>query len=267
MAYLDSVTRLGPGGGPRPQYVGFAAQASAALTADLAESTIVAGGQTIVITLTEDTWVAAGATFNAQRQNILDGITGATFISAQDVTTVVRTSDTVVTITLTAVAGYSIDSDEVGAVIVPATALSGGNALNAGTFTVSDDVQPVDSQFSGGYGALNAYNAWRQRKRRRDEERKRLLEQLEDIEDELDREIAELIHSDDEPEVEELREIVVNAFSDADAELVRDYSERVSKAFIRAATQQNYSALMAFHREMDRAMEEEEFLLMSVLLH
>jgi hypothetical protein len=45
-------------------------------TAD--ETDIVAGGRTIILTLTSETWVAAGATFNAQRQNIINGLTAAT---------------------------------------------------------------------------------------------------------------------------------------------------------------------------------------------
>ena len=56
MAYLDAITRLGPGGGPRAQYAGFAASASAALTgtaiAGLTEAQVVTGGETIIITLT-----------------------------------------------------------------------------------------------------------------------------------------------------------------------------------------------------------------------
>ncbi len=48
------------------QYAGFAATPSAAITGTLSdggfENEIVAGSETIIITLTNDTWVAAGAT-------------------------------------------------------------------------------------------------------------------------------------------------------------------------------------------------------------
>ena len=37
-------------------------------------SDVASGGKTIILTLTNDTWVADGATFNAQRQNIINGI-------------------------------------------------------------------------------------------------------------------------------------------------------------------------------------------------
>lgn len=111
--------------------------ASASVSTSLAESSVIAGGETIVITLVGDTWIAD---ITAQRQNILDGITGTTFIASQDVSTVVRTSDTVVTITLQAVPGYKISGDETGSVLVPASALAGASNLDAGTFTVTDDV-------------------------------------------------------------------------------------------------------------------------------
>ena len=115
-------------------------------TAD--EADIVAGGKTIILTLTGDTWVAAGATFDAQRQPILDGLT-----SAQTETTgwnnevrdnevvgaVVRTSDTVVTITWTAAASYDITANETIEVTIPAAALvtSASAVVATPTFTVS----------------------------------------------------------------------------------------------------------------------------------
>ena len=56
------------------------ASASAALTGEVTESIteadIVAGGKRIILTLTGDTWVAAGATFDAQRQAIINGLDG-----------------------------------------------------------------------------------------------------------------------------------------------------------------------------------------------
>jgi len=125
--------------------------ASAAITgtavATINEADIVTGGKTIIITLTGDTWVAAGATFNAQRQNIIDGLDAASSPAngwnnevrdKEVVTAVVRTSDTIVTITLTAQAGYDISSQEVITVTIPATALvtSSSEIIGVPTFTV-----------------------------------------------------------------------------------------------------------------------------------
>ena len=114
----------------------FVSSGSAAITgtatASIAEADIVAGGKTIIITLTGDTWVASGATFDAQRQNIIDGLDAASSPTngwnneVRDklaVGTVVRTSDTVVTITLSAQSGYNISAQETITVTVPASAL------------------------------------------------------------------------------------------------------------------------------------------------
>lgn len=111
-----------------------------ATTAPFREGNVVTGGFTIILTLTGDTWVASGATFNAQRQAIINGM-----VSAQSethgwnaevtakiaVTDVVRTSNTVVTITLDAEAAYNITALETVTITVPASALSGGIALVA----------------------------------------------------------------------------------------------------------------------------------------
>lgn len=135
-------TRLGLYGGPRSALGAGAAIASATLSGSLSltEAQIVSGGQQIVITLTNDTWVAAGATFNAQRQNIIDGLTSAQSEATgwnaevrdnEVVTAVVRTSDTVVTITLTAAASYDVTADETITATIPATALTGGAEIVA----------------------------------------------------------------------------------------------------------------------------------------
>jgi len=124
--------------------------ATAALTGTVTTATeadIVAGGKTIILTLTGDTWVAAGATFDAQRQNIINGIdsaqaeaTGwdAVVKALQGVAGVVRTSNTVVTITLDAQATYDITATETVTATIPATALTGALALVASpTFQIT----------------------------------------------------------------------------------------------------------------------------------
>jgi len=132
----------------------FAARspATCALTGTVTTATetdIVTGGKTIILTLTNDTWVASGATFDAQRQNIIDGIDSAqaeaagwdaTVKATQGVAGVVRTSNTVVTITLDAQATYNITATETITATVPATALTGGSAIIA---TPTFDVTPV----------------------------------------------------------------------------------------------------------------------------
>jgi len=128
--------------------------------AGLTEAEVVAGGETIIITLTNDTWVAAGATFNAQRQNIIDGldsaqseVTGwnAEVRDNEVVTAVVRTSDTVVTITLSAAAAYDVTADETITVTVPASALvtSATELTATPTIAVTADAEVVQNLGGG----------------------------------------------------------------------------------------------------------------------
>ena len=106
------------------------------------------GGGTIIITLTDTTWVAAGVAFDAERSNIIQGLDSAqseTYgwnAEVRDritVGSVVRTSDTVVTITLTAseVAAYRVDSNETITVTVPASAVADGPLTATPTITIT----------------------------------------------------------------------------------------------------------------------------------
>lgn len=106
------------------------------LTANAAN--IVSGGRTITLTLPAQqawAWASAGAAFDAQRAGILAGLVSlgnqlhgwnAEVVPALSVTNVVRTSNTVVTITLPAVAAYAITQIETVHATVPSTAISGG---------------------------------------------------------------------------------------------------------------------------------------------
>lgn len=130
----------------------FGSQAASAsitgtATASITEEDIVAGGKTVIITLSNDTWVASGGTFDGQRQNIINGMdsaqaegTGwdAVVKALQGVAGVARTSDTVVTVTLDAQATYNVTATETITVTVPATAVTGGLAIvGSPVFTVS----------------------------------------------------------------------------------------------------------------------------------
>ena len=114
----------------------------------ITEADVVSGGETSIITLTNDTWVAAGATFEAQRQAIINGFDAASSptngwnneVQANEVVTaVVRTSATVVTVTWTAAASYDISSTETITCTIPNAALvtSGSDIIVTPTFTVT----------------------------------------------------------------------------------------------------------------------------------
>jgi len=248
--------------------------------AGLTEAEVVAGGETIIITLTNDTWVAAGATFNAQRQNIIDGLDSAQSEATgwnaevrdkEVVTAVVRTSDTVVTITLSAAAAYDVTADETITVTVPASALvTSVSALTATpTIGVTADVEAEEpeEQPSGGYGYWNAYSGWRQRKRRKKRRIDQLRKELAEIEQPVDREIGLLLLkeralSEQEQAIADLEKIVDEHYSNKLTQEME--SERLRKAFVRAYMQKNYSAIEALEREMERHREEEEFLVLMI---
>jgi hypothetical protein len=115
------------------------------------EAEVVTGGKTIILTLTGDTWVAAGTGpigSTADTQAIIDGLTAAATptngwnneVRDKEVTTaVVRTSNTVCTITLTAAAAYDVAATETITATIPAAALvtSASPVVSSPTFTVT----------------------------------------------------------------------------------------------------------------------------------
>ena len=145
--------------------VAVSAAVSGTITPSATEGEIVSGGKTIVIDLTGDTWVAAGGTFDAQRQNIINGITSAQSETTgwnneardkQGVTGVVRTDDNTVTITLDAQSGYDITADETITVTVPASALVTSSDPVVATPTFDITVLLVSAAVSGSITPLAA---------------------------------------------------------------------------------------------------------------
>jgi len=110
------------------------------------EAEVVTGGQTLLIDIEEAIFVPAGTQFDAVRQAIIDGLDSdgaeaagwnAELRDAMAVSTVVRTSDTRVTITLPATAGYVITADETITVTLPKEAIEGGQEDSVvGTVTI-----------------------------------------------------------------------------------------------------------------------------------
>ncbi len=143
---------------------------SAALTGTFvsavpSESDIRAGGKTIIITLTgSHVWEDAGANFNSERQNIIDSFFSDgsedngwdAELSNVPVTDVVRTSATVVTITLSALATFNITEIEVLRCTLPASVFKSTQpadsiaADNALTITVNLTFSSRIMVFTGG---------------------------------------------------------------------------------------------------------------------
>jgi len=159
---MAAVTRLGLYGGTRSPYGDFSGKvigpASVAITDTTAftETLVRLGGEIIVITLTNDTWVAAGIPFSQQRQNILNGISSAQseitgwnkeVRDKESIVSVVRTSDVIVTITLSAALDYDITVAEVITVTVPDEALTNSSVAVIGipTIGVTADVPILEN--------------------------------------------------------------------------------------------------------------------------
>ena len=125
------------------------------ITATVNEADIVAGGKTLIITLTNTTWIAAGAgSFGLVRDDIIAGCDSAQSEATgwdlvpkvtQSIEGVIRTSDTVVTITWDAFATYNISAQETITVTVPAAAtVAGVGPVATPTFTIDTASAPVE---------------------------------------------------------------------------------------------------------------------------
>lgn len=128
----------------------ISAAVTGTITASVNEADIVAGSKTLIITLTNDTWIAAGAgSFDLQRDEIIAGVDSAQSEATgwdlvpkvtQSLGGVVRTSDTVVTITWDAFPTYNITAQEDITVTIPGTAVSSGvSTVATPTFTISTE--------------------------------------------------------------------------------------------------------------------------------
>ncbi|MDH4275506.1 MAG: OmpA family protein, partial [Gammaproteobacteria bacterium] len=106
------------------------------------------GGNTLLLTVASNQWAVAGAAFDAQRQNIINGLVSAQagangwnarVIPALTVANVVRTSNTVVTITFPAVPSYSITAPETITATVPSAAFryAAPNTIASTTLTLT----------------------------------------------------------------------------------------------------------------------------------
>lgn len=142
-------------------------------TSAITEADVVAGAKTVIITLTGDTWVAAGASFDAQRQAVINGIdsaqaegTGwdAVVKATQGVGGVVRTSNSVATITLDAFGTFDITAQETITVTVPSAALTGAGPAVVATPTFTVDFVSVgqpfylrDERTIPAFGSINAF--------------------------------------------------------------------------------------------------------------
>lgn len=140
---------------PRIIFIGSAAAVSVVLSEDITdESDIVAGGNTITLTLTGDTWESTLGGDNTVTTALIagldsDGAEGAGWDAVVKAgltyTTVTRTSDTVCTVELPAFGSYNITATETITATIPASALttSGSPVVATPSFTIDAVVTDV----------------------------------------------------------------------------------------------------------------------------
>lgn len=135
-----------------------------AITGGVTETEIVTGGQTIIITLANDTWNANVGSDSAETTALIAGLdsdkaeaTGwdALIKTDLDHTDITRDSDTQVTITLPAYAAYNIATNETITVTIPATCVASAQEIVATPTVLVSVIAPV----VGGGGAGMTYSS------------------------------------------------------------------------------------------------------------
>lgn len=140
------------------------------------------------------------------------------------------------------------------ALLVPGVGMGGGGVV-------------TPDQPTGGWPFLSTYERELSRRREEEVKRREIEEESEHIQDALDRDIAILLRKQEAEDAKkaEMARLLALAKQNADLQAAREYSERVARAFERAVKRGNFSALEALDRELKRAQEEEEFLLIAIL--
>jgi hypothetical protein len=151
-----------------------------------------------------------------------------------------------------------------GPYVVTATNAFGTADSNAFTAAVVAAVEAT----GGWLSFINTYEQQLVRRRAERKKQQQLEEETEQIPDDTDRQIAQLLREQEakdarRAELERLSELVEQ---NASVEAARQYSEKVGTAYARALTQGNYSALEALERELRKAREEEEALLLQAFM-
>jgi len=149
---------------PNPVYYSFgtagatAALTGTAITDGVTESEIVTGGETIIITLTDDTWVATVGGDNSITEDLIAGIdSGQSEAAGWDAVVkanmvhgdITRDVDNVtLTIDLAEEATYEITADETITITIPATALTGAEAIVCDAFVVTNESDGLEMEIA-----------------------------------------------------------------------------------------------------------------------
>lgn len=143
---------------------------------------------------------------------------------------------------------------------------SGALTLSPLAPEVLGEVVPSAERFSGGYTWWLAWEREQERRRRKRKRQQELEDEARALQDRIDRDIALLLRQQEaesarEAELARLKRLV-RRYSHQELEL----SDRAKVAYVRALTQQNFSALEALERELAQQIEEEDHAVLMLLL-
>lgn len=121
-----------------------------------------------------------------------------------------------------------------------------------------------------GWKFLMEFDTFRKKRDEEQEERKKALEAIEAL-NAPDREIGQLLQQDIAAEsrkeqISELQRIIARNATAQDLAATKAHNDKIARAFVRAAVQKNFSAVEALEREMDRKIEEDEFLMLAFVM-
>lgn len=162
-----------------------------------------------------------------------------------------------------------IDTDAAGVFgpyVITGTNLAGTDDSNGFSVTVNE-VVAQQSPSGGWLTFINTYEQQAERRRREARKRKELEEETEQIQDATDRQIAQLLREQEAKDAKraDLERLAALAKANADIESARRYSERVARAYEAALKSESIKALDRLDKELRKAREEEEALLLSLL--
>jgi len=149
--------------------------------------------------------------------------------------------------------------------------LYGGPRAPYAGFIAREAAQEVVTAPVGGWDKLSQFDGHLERKRREEEEQERRKAEIDAIQSKLDRDIARIFarqqkQEQREKQLADLEQLIAINFNNADLPKVREFSQTVERAFVRAQQQGNISAVEAFEREFEQAREEEDFLLLAMIM-
>lgn len=151
--------------------------------------------------------------------------------------------------------------------IISQSPAAGSMQPSGATVTITVSLGPEGSS-GGWFTFLNTYEHQQAKRRAEAKRRRELEEETERIEDATDREIAQLLRVQEAQDAkrQNLARLTELARQNADLEAARQYSERVAKAYQAVLEKGSIAAAERLEKELRRAKDEEEFLLLAIML-